>query len=177
MSTASKPKQYIATMMEAFEHVHKEWASAGRTILGERGFCAVHIQSVRKAHPALPIFMQALVGTVTASNGALLDLWGAPMPVAIWVVNVNYSQTRKSGLSAISEIYASAVDRRVRKIFREILELKQAVSWLNTAAPFNVKYCFLFAICACFFLFRISAFLTQPGCIYRRNPKICGDSD
>ena len=117
-------------MNEAFQHVHREWTAAGETILGKRGFCAVHIQSVRKAHPALPVFMQALVGTVTSSNGAMLELWGSRMPIAIWVININYSQTRKSGLAGISETYAAAVDRCVRKMFRDILELKQSAAWL-----------------------------------------------
>ena len=142
MSGASKPKQYVATMNEAFQYVHQEWTAAGRTILGERGFCAVHIQSVRKAHPALPVFMQALVGTVTASNGAMLDLWGSRMPIAIWVININYSQTRKSGLAGISETYAAAVDRRVRKMFRDILDLKQSAAWLRLRVAFCVVWRF-----------------------------------
>ena len=173
---SGKPKQYMATMMEAFEYVEREWAAAGRAILGERGFCAVHIQSVRKAHPALPVCMQALVGTVTAANGCMVELWGAPMPVALWVVNVNYSQTRKSGLSSISEVYASAVDGRVRKMFREILELKQSATWQNTAAPFSV---ISLSVCSDCSFFHGVAFLRQSGCVWswQCSAKICGDSD
>ena len=92
MSGVPRQKQYFATMNEAFHYVQQEWAATGRTILGERGFCAIHIQSVRKSHPALPVFMQAFVETVTASNGAMLELWGSDMPIALWVVNINYSQ-------------------------------------------------------------------------------------
>ena len=105
-------------------------------LLGARGFCAVHVQSVRKSHPALPIFMNALAGLVVASNGAMLRLWGTTMPLALWVVNINYSQTRKSGLSAIAELYTAAADQRMRKMFREILELKQSAFCLNTVCTF-----------------------------------------
>ena len=79
---------------------------------------AVHVQSVRKSHPSLPIFMYALAGTVACSNGACLRLWGALSPLALWVINCNYSQTRKSGLASIAE------DQRVRRAFRDILSRK-----------------------------------------------------
>ena len=133
---ATKPKQYVETMEEAYSYVQREWESSGWKLLGTRGFCAVHVQSVRKSHPALPIFMNALAGLVVASNGAMLRLWGAKMPLALWVVNINYSQTRKSGLSAIAEVYAAAADQRMRKMFREILELKQSASCLNIVCKF-----------------------------------------
>ena len=121
----------VKKMEEAYTYVQREWESSGWTLLGNRGFCAVHVQSVRKSHPALPIFMNALAGLVVASNGAMLRLWGSTTPLALWVVNINYSQTRKSGLSAIAEVYAAAADRRMRKMFREILNLKQSASCLN----------------------------------------------
>lgn len=133
MSGRSKPKQYVATMHEAFQYVQREWDAAGKVIAGDRGFCAVHVQSVRKSHPSLPIFMNALAGTVLASNGAMVDLWGVAAPIALWVVNVNYSQTRKSGLASILESYASVVDQHVRNTFREILAQKQTVALLNKA--------------------------------------------
>lgn len=125
---AANPKQYVETMEEAYKYVKQEWESSGWRLLGNRGFCAVHVQSVRKSHPPLPIFMNALAGTVLASNGAMLRLWGSKVPIALWVVNINYSQTRKSGLGAIAEVYAATADSKVRKMFREILELKQSVA-------------------------------------------------
>ena len=131
---ASKGKQYFETMEQAYQYVEREWQTSGWTILGHRGYCAVHVQSVRKSHPGLPIFMNALAGTVLASNGAMLQLWGCAMPISVWVVNVNYSQTRKSGLGAIAEVYASAVDKEVRQMFRQILELKQSAAWSHAIA-------------------------------------------
>ena len=98
---ATKPKQYVETMEEAYSYMQREWEGSGWKLLGTRGFCAEHLQSVRKSHPALPIFMNALAGLVVASNGAMLRLWGATMPLALWVVNIHDSQARKSGLSAI----------------------------------------------------------------------------
>ena len=44
---AAKPKQYVETMEEAYAYVQREWESSGWTLLGARGFCAVHVQSVR----------------------------------------------------------------------------------------------------------------------------------
>jgi len=51
-----------------------EWDAAGKILAVHRRFCAVHVQIVRKCHPSLPIFMNALEGTVLASNGAMVDL-------------------------------------------------------------------------------------------------------
>ena len=55
----------------AMEPPGREWDAAGKI---HRRFCAVHVQIVRKSHPSLPIFMNALEGTVLASNGAMVDL-------------------------------------------------------------------------------------------------------
>ena len=79
---ATKPKQYVETMEEAYSYVQKEWESSGRALLGTRGFCAVHVQSVRKSHPALPIFMNALAGLVISggiqwSNASALGIQDA----------------------------------------------------------------------------------------------------
>ena len=52
----------------------REWEAAGTIFAVHRRFCAVHVQIVRKSHPSLPIFMNALEGTVLASNGAMVDL-------------------------------------------------------------------------------------------------------
>ena len=45
-----------------------------------------------------------LLGTaVLSSNGPKLLCWGRWVPVIIWCLNVNYSQTRKSGLTGLIE--------------------------------------------------------------------------
>ena len=113
-------------MTNVYTYVQKEWAASGQRILGERGHAAIHLQSVRKSHPALPIFLYALVGVVVASNGALLRIWGGLSPVALWILNINYSQTRKSGLASIAEVFASVADQHVRKTFRRLLQDKSA---------------------------------------------------
>ena len=156
--------------------------------LGARGFCAVHVQSVRKSHAAFPIFMNALAilaGLVVASNGAMLRLWGATMPLALWVVNLNHSQTRKSGLSAIAEVYAPAADQRMRKMFREILELKQSASCLNIVCKFlgvggfslvdaaHCSYFVGFLLCSTIFCERFFHHMFRLlGCNHGK-PKVC----
>lgn len=80
---ATKPKQYVETMEEAYSYVQKEWESSGRALLGTRGFCAVHVQSVRKSHPALPIFMNALAGLVVAWNQLQQNFWDAATAIAV----------------------------------------------------------------------------------------------
>ncbi|CAE7248220.1 unnamed protein product [Symbiodinium sp. CCMP2592] len=122
------PKQYVSTMSEVFEYVKKQWSECGRTIAGERGYAAVHLQSVRKSHPAFPIFMVALAGCVVCCNGARLRMWGSLAPIVLWVINCNYTQTRKSGLAGIVEVFAEVADKRVRKAFRHIHRLKQAIA-------------------------------------------------
>ena len=106
-------------------YVKKQWSECGRTIAGERGYAAVHLQSVRKSHPAFPIFMVALAGCVVCCNGARLRLWGSLAPIVPWVINCSYTQTRKSGLAGIVEVFATVVGKRVHKAFRHIHRLKQ----------------------------------------------------
>ncbi|CAE7254019.1 unnamed protein product [Symbiodinium natans] len=129
---SSPPKQYISTMKNVYTYVQKEWTASGKRILGERGHAAIHLQSVRKSHPALPIFLYALVGVVVASNGALLRIWGGLSPVALWILNCNYSQTRKSGLTSIAEVFASVADQCVRKTFRRLLQNKSVDAKVKT---------------------------------------------
>ncbi|CAE7510378.1 unnamed protein product, partial [Symbiodinium necroappetens] len=111
------------------EGVDCQW----KRILGERGHAAIHFQCARKSHPALPILLYALVGVVVASNGALLRIWGGLSPIALWILNCNYSQTRKSGLTSIAEVFASVADQRVRKTFRRLLQDKSVEAKVKTA--------------------------------------------
>ena len=67
-----------------------------------------------------------MCSNVVCSNGAGLKLWGSLAPIVLWVINCNYTQTRKSGLGAVVEVFASVADKRVRKTFQELLKLKQA---------------------------------------------------
>ena len=81
MSGHSKPKQYVATMHEAFQYVQREWDAAGKVIAGDRGFCAVHVQSVRKSHPCVCAVGEeaAVRGScwmlVTVSIGCIFHSW------------------------------------------------------------------------------------------------------
>ena len=76
-------------MSEVFGYVKKHWSECSRTIAGEGGYAAVHLQSVRKSHPAFPFFMVALAGCVVCCNGARLRIWGSLAQVVLWVINCN----------------------------------------------------------------------------------------
>ena len=136
--SGNQQKQYVSTMSEVFQCVKTQWTECGRTIAGERGFAAVHLQSVCKAHPAFPIFVIGLAGCVVCSNGAGLRLWGSLAPIVLWVINCNYPQTRKSGLGAVVEVFAPVADKRVRKTFKALLKLKQAAVGSEAAAAATV---------------------------------------
>lgn len=74
--------------------VDREWEAHGQLIAGEKGFKAIHTRGVQWAHPPLPIFMYALAMMPVLSNGAKVNLWGSPDPLALVVLNINHSQTR-----------------------------------------------------------------------------------
>ena len=97
------PEQYTLLMDGIWKHVDEQWKAVGKHLAGEKGYTAIHLQSVRLAHPPLPIFLYLLGCAVLASNGAQVVLFGSLAPVAIWILNVNYSQTRKSGLTGLAE--------------------------------------------------------------------------
>ena len=102
-------------------HLRAEGVGCQRkAILGERGQAAIHFQSVRTSHPALPVFLYALVGVVVASNGALLRIWGELLPIALWIFNCKYSQTRKSRLTSntSARLFAEFSRTRVTRVTR-----------------------------------------------------------
>jgi hypothetical protein len=127
-SLASKPldasEQYTPLMDEIWKHVAEQWKAVGKHLAGEKGYKAIHLQSVRLAHPPLPIFMYLLGCVVLSSNGAQVVLFGSLAPVAIWILNVNYSQTRKSGLTGLTEKVAVRVDARSREMLNKICAAK-----------------------------------------------------
>ena len=47
--------------------------------------------------------MYLLGCTILSANGPLLYQWSKWAPVVLWCLNINYSQTRKSGLSFLTE--------------------------------------------------------------------------
>ena len=127
-------EQYLDEMKRVWVYVKTEWPKVGPKIAGSRGYRAVTLQSIRLAHPPLPIFMYLLGSTIMASNGTRVQLWGSLVPIVLWVLNVNYSQTRKSGLTSLAEKIAAQVDATVRGEIRQVCEAKQAKA-RNKAKP------------------------------------------
>ena len=60
-------------------------------------------QSILASHPPFPIFMYLLAMTVVSANGAQMFQFAKFVPIVLWVLNVNYSQTRKSQLTGLAE--------------------------------------------------------------------------
>ena len=115
MANNGKKEQYLDLFKEVWKHLDEQWAKVGKTIAGTTGYKAVHLQSVKLAHPPLPIFMYLLGCSVLASNGAQVHLWGRWAPIALWILNVNYSQTRKSGLTTLAERIATRIDVKLNE--------------------------------------------------------------
>lgn len=119
------PKQYQETMKKVSDYITEQWARSGQDIAGEKGFKAVHLEGVRASHPPLPIFLYMLAVCSLLSNGAKLSIWGALWPLSLWVLNCNYSQTRKSSLTGLADRLASVVDEHVRNIWTRVLHAKE----------------------------------------------------
>ena len=128
-------EKYLETMKAVWKHVEEQWQVAGKRILGTNGFDAVQMLSVKLSHAPLPIFMYLLGACVLSSNGAVVRLWGVWSPIALWVINVNYSQTRKSGLTKLADKTASVIDERVRTVVLAIFDAKQTKLDASIAPP------------------------------------------
>ena len=115
MPTPGAPPQYTYTMEKAWAYVEEVWSREGCEIAGQEGFAAVHALAVKMAHPPLPIFAYLLVICCLLCNGATVPLWGTAAPVVAWLLNINYSQTRKSGLTSLAERAGAKVDEILRK--------------------------------------------------------------
>ena len=124
--TDAKARQYLPTMKKVQEYLDEQWSTSGQDIAGAEGFKAVHLEGVRASRPPLPIFLYLLASCSLMSNGAAVSVWGSLWPVVIWVVNCNYSQTRKSALTGLADRIASVVDGHVRGMWARALRAKQS---------------------------------------------------
>ena len=122
----AKARQYLPTMKKVQEYLDEQWSTSGQDIAGAEGFKAVHLEGVRASRPPLPIFLYLLASCSLMSNGAAVSVWGSLWPVVIWVVNCNYSQTRKSALTGLADRIASVVDGHVRGMWARALRAKQS---------------------------------------------------
>ena len=124
MSQPNAPKQYLSTMQKVSDYVTEQWARSGEEIAGKNGFRAVHLEGVRASHPPLPIFCYLLAMCGLLSNGSRLLIWGAAWPIVLWVLNCNYSQTRKSSLTGLCDRIAGVIDTHVQNVWAKILQAK-----------------------------------------------------
>ena len=53
-----------------------------------------------------------------------MKLWGKWAPIILWTLNVNYSQTRKSGLTMLAERQAQRTDEKLKSWLIEIAKAK-----------------------------------------------------
>ena len=127
-------REYCAVMESVGEFVERQWAEFGPEIAGKKGFTATHISSVKMAHPAMPIFMYNLALLPAMSNGATVNIWGSADPVALAVLNVNHSQTRKSRLTSDAEAYTRAIDVAGSDTLKKIWDVKNTVLSASIAA-------------------------------------------
>ena len=124
---SSQPPQYLTTMKAAWKFADGAWATHGPSIAGE-GYKAIHAHSVQMSHPPLPVFLYILACCVLLCNGATVYVWGKVVPIALWVFNVNYSQTRKSCLTRIAERFGEKVDGFVQQMVHAIAKAKADVA-------------------------------------------------
>ena len=72
--------EYNDLLLRVGREVDALWKKHGEYIAGKEGYQAIHIESVRMAHPAFPIFGCALATTPVLCNGARVNLWGRGTP-------------------------------------------------------------------------------------------------
>ena len=75
-------------MKEVGEFADRQWRAKGKYIAGENGYMGMEYQSVKMAHPPLPIFACALGSLPAMSNGLCVNLWGQPDPLCVAMMNV-----------------------------------------------------------------------------------------
>ena len=106
------------------EYADLQWAEHGAFIAGAKGFESTRIRSIKMSHPAFPIFMYDIGLMLAMSNGATVDIWGTPDPIALCVLNVNHSQTRKSRLTGDAEAYTAVIDKVGADSLQRIWDVK-----------------------------------------------------
>ena len=70
---------------------------------------------------------------ILATNGIKIGLWGKYSPLVMWSLNVNFSQTRKSGLTNVAETACMDIDAKLKAWVEQICQAKGYDSYV--AAP------------------------------------------
>ena len=101
--------------IHASQHIHRP---------SETPFRAMRLQSVKVAHPEMPIFATLLSTLPSLINGATVNIWGSHDPIVCCCFNVNHSQTRKSRLTSMAEKMHESVDEAMLELYKTIFEEK-----------------------------------------------------
>ena len=110
-----RSSHYRHDRIYAIEHPHRT---------GETPFRATRLQSVKVAHPEMPIFATLLSTLPALINGATVNIWGSHDPIVCCCFNVNHSQTRKSRLTSMAEKMHESVDEAMLELYKAIFEEK-----------------------------------------------------
>ena len=95
----------------------------------------MRLQSVKVAHPEMPIFATLLSTLPALINGATVNIWGSHDPIVCCCFNVNHSQTRKSRLTPMAEKMHEAVDESMLELYKAIFEEKALMLSCVCVAP------------------------------------------
>ena len=101
------------------------WRDHRNKIAGAKGTSACRHLSALNSHPEFPIFATALATMPALGNGITVNLWGEEEPLSMTLLNVNYSQTRRSRLGKRSEKMNRAVDAYIRGVLENIFLAKE----------------------------------------------------
>ena len=74
-------------MVDAGRIADSLWKTHGSYIAGDKGYHAMHLASVRIAHPSFPVFMNTIGCLPMCCNGLKVNLWGGDDPFSLAVVN------------------------------------------------------------------------------------------
>ena len=110
-----RSSHYRHDRIYAIEHPHRT---------GEIPFRATRLQSVKVAHPEMPIFATLLSTLPALINGATVNIWGSHDPIVCCCFNVNHSHTRKSRLTSMAEKMHESVDEAMLELYKTIFEEK-----------------------------------------------------
>ena len=107
------------------KYADSAWKEHGQFIAGLKGYQATHLQAVRFSHPPFPVFSYLLASCIPLSHGSLIKLWGNWSPVSLCVLNVNYSQTRKSCLTFMAEHIVGPANQALVQRLEKIWDAKR----------------------------------------------------
>ena len=91
-------KEFLNVTKKMWDIVDKHFDPVA--VLGKEGHNLIQTYSIKAAHPELPYVLHFLSMMCSLSNGAQVTWFpNSPSPMFLMVLNVNYTQTRKSSIT------------------------------------------------------------------------------